>query len=54
MIAADEAEFKARRTLNNRVLKVLPERKAARYLQLEGKIRAMQAYDTAEVIPLIR
>ena len=54
LIAADEAEFKARRTLNNRVLKVLPEKKAARYLQLEGKIRAMQAYDAAEAIPLIR
>ena len=53
LIAIDEAEVKARRTLHNRVLKALPAKKAARYLQLEAKIRAVQAYDIAATIPLL-
>jgi hypothetical protein len=54
LIATDEAEIKARRTLHNRVMRALPAKKAARYLQLESKIRAVQAYDIAATIPLIK
>jgi hypothetical protein len=54
LIAADEAELKARRTLENKVMKALPAKKAARYLQLESKIRAFQAYDIASTIPLVK
>ena len=59
LIATDEAEIKARRTLHNRLMRgvptrVLPPRKAARYLQLESKIRALQAYDIAANIPLVK
>jgi len=54
LIATDEAEIKARRTLHNGVMKALPAKKAARYLQLESKIRAVQAYDIATTIPLIK
>ena len=54
LIAADESEIKARRTLHNRVLRALPATKAARYLQLESKIRAVHAYDIAATIPLIK
>jgi hypothetical protein len=54
MIDADDAEIRARRTLQNRLVKVLPAKKAARYLQIESKIRALQAYDIAEGIPLIK
>ncbi len=54
IISADEAETKARRTLYNRVMKAVPPKKAVRYLQLEGKIRAVQAYEIAETIPLIK
>ena len=54
IIVADEMETKARRTLYNRVMRALPATKAVRYLQLEGKIRAVQAYDLAETIPLIK
>ena len=54
LISADEAELKARRALHNRVLRILPPVKAARYLQLESKIRAVQAYDIASTIPLIK
>ena len=60
LILADEQEIKARRTLHNRLIRPLPGRtimpaaKAARYLQLESKIRALQAYDIASTIPLVK
>ena len=54
IIVADEMETKARRTLYNRVMRALPATKAVRYLQLEGKIRAVQGYDFAQSIPLIK
>ena len=54
LIAADEFEIKARRTMYNKVMRALPARKAARYLQLESKIRAMQDYDIANAIPLAK
>jgi hypothetical protein len=54
LLSADEAELKARRTLSNRTLKALPAKKAARYLQLEAKIRDVAAYDIAATIPLIK
>jgi hypothetical protein len=34
--------------------RILPPKKAARYLQLESKIRAVQAYDIAANIPLVK
>jgi hypothetical protein len=59
LIATDEAELKARRTFHNRLMRgvptrVLPPKKAARFLQLESKIRAVLAYDIAETIPLVK
>jgi Spy/CpxP family protein refolding chaperone len=54
LVTADEAEIKARRTMYNRVMKALPPKKAVRYLQLESKIRAVQAYDIAVAIPLVK
>ena len=59
LIASDEEEVRARRALSNRLMRgvpnrVLPPAKAARYLQLESKIRAMQAYDIAAGIPLLK
>ena len=58
-VAADEEEIKARLTLHSRLMRgvptrVLPPRKAVRYLQLESKIRAMQDYDIATGIPLVK
>ena len=53
-IANDETEIRARRALQNRLLKAVPPIKAARYLQLESKIRALQDYDIAATIPLVR
>ena len=54
LVTADDAEIRARRTLYKQVMKALPATKAARYLQLESKIRAMQAYDIAANFPLVR
>jgi hypothetical protein len=59
LIVVDEAEVKARRALQNRLMRsvpsrILPAKKAARYLQLESKIRAAQAYDVAATVPLIK
>jgi hypothetical protein len=60
LIEADEQEVKARRAMQNRLMSrvpgrtVMPAAKAARYLQLESKIRAMQAYDIASTIPLVK
>jgi Spy/CpxP family protein refolding chaperone len=58
LIAVDEAEVKARRTMQNRLMRgiptrILPPKKAARYIQLETKIKAVLAYDIASTIPLI-
>ena len=54
MLAIDEAEVKARRTMRSRVMRALPAIKAARYMQLEEKIRAVQDYDAAAAVPLAR
>jgi outer membrane PBP1 activator LpoA protein len=54
LVAADDAEFRARRAMREKVLKALPASKAIRYLQLEWKIRTTQDYDLASTIPLIR
>lgn len=59
LIAAAEAEIRARRSLHNRLMRgvpsrVLPQRKAARYLQLESKIWAVKSYDIASTIPLLK
>jgi hypothetical protein len=53
-LSADEAEIKARRTLHNRLMRALPAKKAARYLQLESKMRALNDYDIAVAFPLIK
>ncbi|TMG89139.1 MAG: hypothetical protein E6H76_07520 [Betaproteobacteria bacterium] len=59
LVATDEVEIKARRTLHNRLMRgvptrILPPKKAVRYLQLESKVRAVQAYDIAANIPLVK
>jgi len=54
LIAADESEIKARRKLQNALMKALEPKKVARYMQLESKIRAYQAYDIATVFPLLK
>lgn len=50
----EEQEIKALRKLANASLRALPPRKAARYIQLEMKLRAAQDYEIALVFPLAR
>lgn len=54
LLDADDAEIRARRTMQSRLLKAVPPKKAARYLQIESKIRAAQAYDIAVAFPLVK
>jgi Spy/CpxP family protein refolding chaperone len=52
-LAIEDEEVRARRGYQNRLVKVLPTSKALRYLQLENKIRVIQDYDIATVMPLV-
>jgi Spy/CpxP family protein refolding chaperone len=54
LIAVEEQEIKARRKMHNGVMRALPPKKAARYLQLESKIRAIRAYDIAVAFSLVQ
>jgi hypothetical protein len=51
-LAIEEAELKLKRALVAKVRAVLPGLKAARYIQLENKIRALVKYEIAGEVPL--
>ena len=53
MLAAEADEVKARKACYDGAAKVLPGRKAARFLQIENKIRALDRFDAAAAIPLV-
>jgi Spy/CpxP family protein refolding chaperone len=53
-LAIEDEEMRVRRGYQSRLVKVLPATKVMRYLQLENKIRAIQDYDIATVMPLIQ
>ena len=52
-LAADEAELKLRQTYAAKLERALPATKAARYLQIENKIRAILKFELAAQIPLV-
>ena len=52
-LAIDEAEVKLKSTAVPKILAVLPTTKAARYIQIENKIRAAVRYELAAGIPLV-
>jgi Spy/CpxP family protein refolding chaperone len=52
VLAAGVAESKLREKHFKEASKVLPGVKAARYMQIENKIQAIQRYETAKAIPL--
>jgi hypothetical protein len=52
-LAVEEAETKLKRTYADKVGKVLPAAKTARYIQIENKIRAMLKAELAQDIPLV-
>ncbi len=51
---ADDNEQRARRRMVKGAMAALPAITAARYIQLESKFRAVQAYDIAQAFPLIQ
>ena len=53
LLAAEADEVKARKACYDGVAKVLPGRKAARFLQIENKIRALDRFDAAVAVPLV-
>lgn len=52
VLAANVSEAKMREKHFKEVSKVLPGVKAARYVQIENKIQALQRYEAAKAIPL--
>jgi hypothetical protein len=52
-LAIDEQEIKMRRACATKLATILPGKKAARYLQIENKIRAALRYELAGGIPLM-
>ncbi len=53
-IAIDDAEAKLRKDYAAKLTQAIPAAKAARYLQIETKIRAAIRYELAENIPLVQ
>jgi Spy/CpxP family protein refolding chaperone len=54
MLAARLKEAQLHQKHFKQLLKVLPARKAARYLQIESKMHAVAQYEAAKVIPLVQ
>ncbi len=52
-LAIDDAEAKLKTATTPKILEALPAVKAARYIQIENKIRAVVRYDLAAAIPLV-
>jgi hypothetical protein len=54
VVAIDQAEIDLRKEYLPKFREVLPNTKAARYMQIENKIRAVVKYDLARGIPLVQ
>ncbi len=52
-LAIKSEELKQAKAVTQKLSKVLPATKVARYLQIENKIRAIVNYDAASKIPLV-
>ena len=52
-LAVDDAEAKMKGSYAPKILATLPATKAARYIQIENKIRALIRYELAAGIPLV-
>jgi hypothetical protein len=53
-IAIEQDEGKRRSSYAPKVLKALPAKKAARYLQIENEFRTLLRYDLAATVPLVQ
>jgi len=54
LLAIEDAEVKMKRSFVPKLAKVLPGKKVARYLQIEGKVRAVIKYELADGVPLVQ
>jgi len=54
LVAIEQAEAGLKTSSVPKLRKVLPEKKVARYLQIENKIRAVVKYELAEKVPLVQ
>ena len=52
-LAVEEAEVNLKRTYAEKLAKVLPATKVARYMQMETKIRSLLRVELAQQIPLV-
>ena len=52
LVAIEQAEANLKTTYVPKLSKVLPQKKVARYLQIENKIRAVVKYELAGAVPL--
>ena len=53
-LGVEDSEVKLRQTYATKLEAVLPSTKVARYLQMEGKIRAIVRFELARQIPLVQ
>ena len=53
-IAIESDDAKRRAAYVPKVMKALPPKKAARYLQIENEYRTLRKYDLAVAVPLVR
>ena len=53
MLDIEDAEVKLKRSYVEKLEKVLPEWKVARYVQIENKMRAIVKYELAAEVPLV-
>lgn len=54
LVAIEQAEAGLKTSSVPKLRKVLPEKKVARYLQIENKIRAAVKYELADKVPLVQ
>ncbi len=52
-LSIDAAETKLKQSYVPKLSKALPAAKVARYMQIEGKLRAIVRYELADQIPLV-
>jgi hypothetical protein len=52
-LSVEEQEVKLKRTYAEKLEKVLPATKVARYIQMENKIRSLIRFELAQQIPLV-
>jgi len=54
LVAIEQAEAGLKTSYVPKLSKVLPQKKVARYLQIENKIRAVVKYELAGAVPLVQ